>query len=180
MKINWQLYNTTGCNDWGIGVRFPTGERHFSLLHRTHIVSGAHPNSHSMGNRASGQNKWVVNLSTHIHVMRRFKNHELLMHSIICLQWVVLNWAQEGLYLYVFGKTAERSGHSISTIQVKQGRTEGKTRKPESEQHVFGTRSDSQTSHMWISPVYFALTNWPEFLCDKGKPPGRNWKRVPP
>ena len=69
-------YNATGCNDCGTGVRFTTGERHFSLPHSTHIVSWARPNSHSMGNRASGQSKWVVKLSTHFHVMRRIKNHE--------------------------------------------------------------------------------------------------------
>jgi len=85
-----QHYNATGCKDRGTWVRFPTGEKHFSLLHRTHIVSRSRPDSHSMGNRASGQSKWVVKLSTHFHVMWGLKITKLLMHSIICLQGVVL------------------------------------------------------------------------------------------
>jgi hypothetical protein len=42
----------------------------------------------------------------------------------------------------------KKSVRSISTIQAKQGGTAGKPENPESEQHVFGTRSDAQTIHM--------------------------------
>jgi hypothetical protein len=37
-----------GLKDWGIGIRFPAGARHFSLLHSVQTGSGAHPDSSPM------------------------------------------------------------------------------------------------------------------------------------
>lgn len=118
-------YNATGC-DCGTGVRFPTGERHFSLLHRTHIVSGARPNSHSMGNRASGQSKWVVKLSTHFHVMQRIKKS----WSYSCTPSYAFKawcWIK---HTFVFLEIMHKSGNSVSTIQAKQGGTAGNPDNP--------------------------------------------------
>jgi hypothetical protein len=42
-----------GLNDRGSRVRFPAGAGNFSLHHRVHNGSGAHPASYSMGTRGS-------------------------------------------------------------------------------------------------------------------------------
>jgi hypothetical protein len=42
-----------GLDDRGSRVRFPAGTGNFSLNHRVHIGSGAHPASYRMGTRGS-------------------------------------------------------------------------------------------------------------------------------
>jgi hypothetical protein len=40
-------------DDWASRVRFPAGDGNFSLHHRVHNGSGAHPSSYPMGTRVS-------------------------------------------------------------------------------------------------------------------------------
>jgi hypothetical protein len=66
-----------------------------------------HPNSCLMGNRALGQSRRAWNWLLASIESPALKIVKLFMHSITCLHGVVLNWAQEWLYLYVFGKNVE-------------------------------------------------------------------------
>jgi hypothetical protein len=78
-------YFKTFCICWRPGVQ------DLSLLHSVQTDSGAHPTSYSMGTGGSFPGGKVVKLITHLHLLLRSRILELYLHSLICLNDIVLN-----------------------------------------------------------------------------------------
>jgi hypothetical protein len=94
---------------WAMGwtpyVRFPTGARNFSLHHRVHNGSGAHPGSYLMGTRGSfpgGKAAGRVKMTTRLHLVSRSKNQwSYTSTPPVRLHSVVLNLKKGPRQLYL-------------------------------------------------------------------------------